>query len=138
MADFVGWLTKAIRRLRQVTKRPIVLRPHPNQRQLPQLQLPAYYVSRQRSLQEDLRGAWCCYARTTNAAVRAVLAGIPLITEDPMNIAYPVAGHNRRDVLAPPTPERQQWLADLAYAQWSPAEMAAGLPWRHLRPHVAS
>jgi hypothetical protein len=33
---------------------------------------------------------------------------------------------------SPEMPDRDQWLSDLAYCQWTPAEMRSGVVWKHL------
>jgi hypothetical protein len=133
-----NWFEKIVRQLRGMTDRPIVFRPHPNEKTVPSVKGSDLVVrKRGRKLKEDLEGAWCCVAKTTNAVVEAVVRGIPVLTDDPMCMGYPVASHNFADVENPLITERAQWAYDLAYTQWNIEELRKGLPWRHLRPHLS-
>ncbi len=68
----------------------------------------------------------------SNVAVEAIMNGIPAIC--PIGVASVMAGHDLSQIEAPPMPEgREQWAADIAYCQWSLAEMQSGAAWRHLR-----
>lgn len=133
------WFQKVIRKLRGMTDRPIVFRPHPDEKAVPSVDVPGFLVQKRgRRLQEDLDGAWCCVAKTTNAAVEVIVHGIPVVTDDPLCMGYPVASHDFAEIENPSTPERAQWAYDLMYTQWNVAELRKGLPWRHLRPHLVS
>ena len=82
-------------------------------------------------LADVLHGAHCVVAHHSNVAVEAILAGIPAIC--PEGVASVMAGHKLKQIEDPPMPSgRAQWAADIAYCQWSIAEMTAGLPWIHL------
>jgi hypothetical protein len=132
------WIQQTARAIRDVADRPIVLRPHPDEKTRPQIDVTDYSVLDRGKLGAALEGAWCCVAKTTYAVVEAILRGIPVITDDPMCVAYPVAAHDLADVEAPAMPDRTQWACDLAYTQWNIDELRQGLPWRHLRPHLSS
>lgn len=132
------WIQQTARAIRDVTDRPIVLRPHPDEKTRPSVDVADYSVLDRGKLGAALDGAWCCVAKTTYAVVEAILRGIPVITDDPMCVAYPVASHNLADIEAPATPDRTQWACELAYTQWNIDELRQGLPWRHLRPHLSN
>jgi len=79
----------------------------------------------------DLRDAALCVTWNSTAAVESVIAGVPTVALDAGSIARPVCSH---DILEPPVRcDRVPWLADLAYRQWTEAELANGLAWEHLR-----
>lgn len=59
----------------------------------------------------------------SNTAVDAVLAGVPAITYDRGSVAWEVTGHA---IGAEQKPDREDWLARLAWKQWTLAEMASG------------
>ena len=85
-----------------------------------------------RTLDEDLADAKVVVTWNSNTAVDAVIAGVPVIAMDPGSMAWAVAGHTLDDVENPPKPDREKWTWALAHCQWLPAEMSAGLAWRHL------
>ena len=92
------------------------------------------------SIQESLAGAWCAVCHTSNAGVNALLAGIPVI-ELGSGVTAPVSSTSLGDVercKVPTEGERQRWLRQLSYVQWTVAEIASGEAWRHMRPVVES
>ena len=89
-----------------------------------------------RPIENDLKNAWCAVTRTSNGAIDALLAGVPVMTEDPVCLAYSVAEHsikNIDNIKYPETKKLMQWLYDLSYSEWSLEEMRKGLPWQHFR-----
>ena len=129
--DVVRWWEDIIRGASAITKKKILFRPHPNQTKFPAGN--NYEITENTSIEEDLENCWCAVARTTNGAVDAIINGIPVFTPDEACMAYDVASHEILQIDRPLTPDRTQWAANLAYAQWSIEEMRQGLPWKHLR-----
>lgn len=132
VADVAGWIDRNWRRK-------IVLRPHPLD------VISAQWISlasalgsdiSHRPLSEDLSvaGAWVTY--TSGSAVDAVMAGVPAICLSPNNFAWEVSGHKLSNLENPWRGDRSQWLANLAYRQWTVDEIGAGDCWRHLRKCV--
>lgn len=76
-----------------------------------------------------------CHAVVThhsNVAVDAILAGVPVFCVE--GVATPMACTDLRKIATPLRPDgREQWAADIAWTQFTPNEMANGLPWRVLR-----
>ncbi len=144
-ADILAWARACAEEIRAHTKRPILLRPHPQLSRRTARELDAFGLSTpgtrllhplETTLQEDLERCWACVSFTSGGAVEAAIAGVPVFTLDPGSPARPVGNHDLADIESPARPDRSQWLHDLAYAQWSPAEMAAGRPWLRLRERV--
>lgn len=122
-----GWYKEVIAQLDGVTTLPLMFRPHPMDRSpispqgLPMVGGP---------LAEALREARFVVTLNSNSAVDAVLAGVPTITMDEGSMAWPVTTHEiGPDLIMPP---REQWAYDLAYSQWTAAEMKNGSVWRRL------
>ena len=145
-ADIFGWMQQTIIRARQVTQRPIIVRPHPV---TPEAKMREFaerfarldgivldYPPKQ-TIQAVLEDCWVLLAYSSSATIDALIEGVPCITLDPANLAWPVSDHDVAMIERPTLFQREQWLYDLAYAQWSPAEMQTGRAWRHLRPAVA-
>ena len=70
----------------------------------------------------------------STAAVEAVIAGVPTVTYSPLSIARDVTAHavQNADYCGP----REQWAYNLAYRQWTLAEIEGGVMWDHMR-HAA-
>ncbi len=92
--------------------------------------------SANRLLRDDLVDAWAVIALTSNAAVEAVVAGVPVVACDKGNMAWPVAARSVDRIEDPHKPGRSEWASRLAYSQWNPEEMRSGACWDHLRPHA--
>ncbi len=85
------------------------------------------------NLAEKLLGARSCVTFSSNSAVEAVIDGVPSVAFDIGSMAWDVTGHTLAEIAAPPRPERTQWAYNLAYTQWTLAEMQEGKCWQHLK-----
>lgn len=71
----------------------------------------------------------------SNACLDAMMAGIPSIILGP-GVMGPISSRDLADLEHPRMAgkaERSQLLANLAYHQWTEAEMASGLAWGVIR-----
>jgi hypothetical protein len=125
--DHVPWLNRAVAEIDRNTHRKIIFRPHPLAR-IPPLEGCAYS---QLDLQDDLEDAWCVVNFNSNSGVDSIMAGIPVFTFDVGSMVYSVSRHDW-EIEAPVMPDRQQWLNDIAYAQWTPDELRSGEAWQHI------
>lgn len=82
-------------------------------------------------LEHDLLWADVAVTVCSTAAVEAVIAGVPTITLSRRSVAWPVTSHAVREPLY--RGDRSRWLHELAYRQWTLAELASGEAWSHLR-----
>jgi hypothetical protein len=94
--------------------------------------VPGTTPSPERSFEEALEGAWACVTFSSNAAVEAALAGVPVFACDEGSMALPIANRDLSEIERPALPDREQWAFDLAYAQWTLQEFANGSCWQHL------
>ncbi len=118
--NFIDWLDKTKAKLATLTQRPVRFRPHP-------------CISKpDMSLDEDLEDCWAVVTFNSNAAVDSAIRGIPVFVDDDGSMACEVANRDLSNIESPSIPERQQWLNDLAYSQWTPSELREGLAWKHL------
>lgn len=130
--DHISWLYESLGKLKQLTKREIVFRPHPLGGHPPDLKC---RVSRlENTIEQELENAWCCVNFNSNTGVDAILSGTPVFCFDKGSMVYEMSRHDW-DIENPRRPDRTQWLNDICYAQWTPAEMADGRAWRHLLRH---
>ncbi len=114
-----GWLERTLEELRCHTDRPLVIRQKPR----PGEQVP--------SLHEALADAHALVCHSSNVAIEAVLAGVPVFVA-PSSAAAPIGSCDLRTIETPLYPERLPWLAHLAYSQFSVEEIASGEAWRLL------
>lgn len=127
------WEREALKRIRAVTKRPVIYRPKPNWENAPPIPGCEFDDPRRATpLEALLRDCHAVVSHHSNACVEALLAGVPIFTEE--GVASPMGLSDLAEIERPIFPAgRRQWANDIAWCQWSVAEMAEGLPWRHLK-----
>jgi hypothetical protein len=116
--NIAKWHRDIEARVRAATDRPIVVRP-----KLAVLTTP---------LEKDLKDAWCLVTHSSTAAVKAVLAGVPVFCE-PTCAAAMVGCTDFSQIENPLRPEREEWIAELACRQFSQHEMQSGMAWACVR-----
>jgi hypothetical protein len=127
--DIRAWYRDAISRLAD-WEMPVMFRPHPLSLDTP---APDGAIGLSGDLSAALDGAAAAVTFNSNTGVDAALAGVPVYALDEGSMARPVACHDL--FMAPQRPDRGQWVANLAWCQWTVDEVAAGEAWAHLRRH---
>lgn len=141
--NVMDWLIEKAAQIRRLTTRPILVRFHPSMAstEAEKLQLERVQdltvAPHGQPMSDSLANAWVTVTLSSGAAIDSMIAGVPAITLSPDSLAYELTSHDVNDIDHPPEPPREQWLYDLAYAQWSPEEYADGTAWRHISPAVA-
>ena len=105
----------------------VAFRPHPD---TPQVTV-AGVQTLGGTLAEVLDRAAAAVTWNSNSGVDAALAGVPVIACDRGSMAWPIATHGLAGVSS--RPERSDWLAQLAWSQFSKMELASGMAWDFLR-----
>jgi len=114
--SMVNWEKTIRARVRQYTDRPIVVR------------------DRRTTVALDghLTDCWALVTHSSNVAVEAVRAGIPVFVE-PTSAAAPVGNLDLARLEKPAMPStRKTWWSSLLSQQFTPAEMASGLAYEYL------
>ena len=154
--SYYNWLYNTVSRIRSATDLPIVIRPHPKHGMYSQFfgadRIPhildifedVYWSRNQGSqglnggkyLQRDLDDAQAVVGWTSNSLTEAVCYGVPVYAMSGGAMATPVSMndfskidelHNLKHC------DRQQWLNDLAYCQWTYEEIKDGTAWNHIK-----
>lgn len=128
--DLKWWLLDAASRIRMNSWRKIIYRPHPLARKA----IPEIYGCETSTvpLSEDLKDAHAVVTFNSNSGVEALIDGVPVFAFDEGSMVWNVANSDMKELHDPKTPGRQQWANNLAYCQWTPAEMQGGMAWKHL------
>lgn len=113
------WLDSTIEQLRSLTDRPIIVRekPKPGEQAVP--------------LPKALESAHALVTHSSNVAIEAAYLGTPVFVS-PASAAAPIGRTTLNDIEAPLYPDREAWLAHLAYNQFSFDEIRDGSAWRML------
>lgn len=125
--DHKQWIVETAQKLRAITTRPVVFRPHPL------FPLPAINGCEysKRPLAEDLATAHCVVTFNSNSGVEALVEGKTVFAADEGSMVFELA-NKKLDIENLAYQNRQQWARNLAYCQWTPAEMREGMAWKHL------
>jgi hypothetical protein len=113
------WLEETLVELKRHTDRKIVVRQKPRAEETV---VP---------LDDALRGAHALVTHSSNIAVEAAVAGTPVFVA-PTSAAAPVGLTDLSKIESPVFPDRDPWLAHLAYSQFSFEELGTGQAWRML------
>lgn len=125
-----AWERNALARIRESTDRPVVYRPKPNCTRSRPLRGAGF--DKKTPLTGVFNNCHAVVTRQSNTAVDALLAGVPVFCE--RGVASVMAQLDLDLIEEPYYPEgRQRWAEDIAWCQFTTAEIAAGLPFRHLK-----
>ena len=133
------WVMETIESIQAQTDRPILFRPHPRCR-LDAIETQYKNVYRQDPRQIpgtyddfDMRfsNIYCTVSWTSNPGIHSVINGIPAYTGT-SSLAWPVSIKSLTNLNNPPLPDRQQWLNDYAWTEYTVEEIASGLPIKRL------
>lgn len=113
------WLDQTLTQLRGLTDRPITVRMKPQQGE------------QAKPLPEALERAHALVTHSSNVAIEAACLGTPVFV-DAASAAAPVGLTDLSMIEAPVYPDRDQWLAHLAYNQFSFEEIGDGRAWQML------
>ncbi len=134
LPDPTDYAQALVRDIRRHTDRPIVYRPKPSWREAQPVD-GAGYSQAGEPLARVLSDAWAVVTHGSNACFEAILSGIPCIVLG-QAIARPISSTALCDIEAPrlaSDQDRRQWLANLAYHQWTFPEFKSGRAWAVIR-----
>lgn len=139
MPSMSNWFIQTYDKIRKHTDRPIIFRPHPRCR-LDHIERGLRYVERQEPRKIDgtyddfdmyFNNIFCTISWSSNPGIHSIINGVPAFV-GPSSIAYPVANNNLANIENPNMPERQQWLNDYAWTEYTVEEIANGIPLKRL------
>lgn len=117
------WERWAVQELRKHTSRRIVYRPKPSWTGARPID--GAVMGPAQSLRDAFRSAYAVVTHHSNVAIDAIAAGIPAWCWD--GAAALMSSQDLSQIDNPVRPKgREQWLANLAYCQWSTQEMQNG------------
>lgn len=137
LKDPTEWAEKLIRRFSRLAPgRKIIYRPKTSWKEAEPIDGASFEQGG--PIEDALVGAHALVTHGSNACFEAILNGVPcLILGDA--VARPISVTAEEDIeklRMVSDAERMQWLANLAYQQWTLREMSQGLAWEHIRPVI--
>jgi hypothetical protein len=133
LSSMEGWVVDQVQRLRTVTDRPIVVRPHPRSTLDPAglIHLPADVIIEQpqkiANTYDSYNLVFDCHAvinHNSGPGIQAALAGTRPIV-DSTSLAHPVS-IDIHDIEQPYTADRDQWLVEICHTEYTVKEIQQG------------
>lgn len=144
--NFFVWVADSILRIKRISDAPILFRPHPkaegdfSEMYEMMAQHGVKVMDATTPLSVAIEGAQAIVTFNSNTGVDALLAGKATLSFDRGSMIWRASRHHYEYLLDPglmiAQVDRQQWLNDIAYAQWTHEEMRDGMAWQHLMPAV--
>jgi hypothetical protein len=144
--DQFVWLKRIVEQIRKHSKRPIVVRLHPNDKtknkQSEEIKKhfgTRVHVSTNDNILDDLKDCWCAVGYNSTPNVVSAIEGIPIYLEDPMHSwAADVALTNIASIENPFLADRSKWIHKIANIHWSNEEVNSGKLWAEIKNYISS
>lgn len=131
--DIHTFAKNTIQEVQRHTSKVVVYRPKKSNDPPPPIE-GTIYSHNGTKIMEELHEAHALITFTSNAAVEALMAGVPIYVLGP-GIALPLANTDLSTIENPSFPDdqtRYQFFSNLAYSQWNLKEIANGDTWKYL------
>ncbi len=139
MPSMSKWIMDTIDTIQQFSNRTIIIRPHPRC-PLPHIesqfknvynQTPMHVSGTYDNFNLDFSKAWATVSWNSNPGSQSIIAGVPAFVGE-NSLARDVANIDLSNIENPTMPERQQWLNELAYTEYTTKEIESGIPIKNL------
>jgi hypothetical protein len=141
------WAIETINEIRQYTDRPIIVRPHPGDRQSkeiltvghPQCRIPLssnVKMSTNESLLDDLKDCWAAVNYNSSPVVGAAIEGIPVFVADKTKSQCTEIANDLENIENPTLYDRQCWVERISMFHWKFSELQNGSCWHHMKQFV--
>lgn len=139
MENPTDFAQKYITRIRKLNlKKTIVYRPKPSWHEA--VPIHGTVFSQEGPIEELLKGAFALITHGSNAVWEAIHAGVPtVVLGDAVSrsISSTECEHLRNPLLVSDR-KRLKWASNLAYCQWTIAELRSGEAWKHIKEQFYS
>src|SRR5210317_44018 len=148
--DPIDWFNGVYEKLRPITDRPFIVRPHPNhvasmverRGELPE-DIELQYTQKhfggdekkhyRFNFQEVITNGHAVVTHNSTASVDSCVRGIPTFCTSDLALCWPVANKDLNNIETPERPDRTQWLNDLGYKMWSIKEIKDGTVYKRFK-----
>ena len=151
MADYdvQDWTLSTIKEIRKYSGRPIIIRGHPGDKTAKEYLDPhspkcrlknlsnVTFSDFNRTLLQDLQGAWAVVNHNSSPVVGAAIEGYPIFVTDPIKSqCREIANTDLSKIEIPNCPDRQPWVQRLSMFHWKFDELQSGECWSHMRKFI--
>ena len=148
--DPIDWFKSVYDKLRPITDRKFIVRPHPNHvvaienrmNEFPddvEVHIGQKYFQGDEKkyyrfhFQEAITNCHAVVTHNSTASVDSCVRGIPTFVTSDLALCWPVANTDLNNIETPKYPDRQQWLNDLGYKLWSEKEIRDGTVFKRFK-----
>ena len=148
--DPIDWFNDVYKKLRPITKRKFIVRPHPNnvsnilerRKELPtdiELQYTQKnFVGDEKkhyrfNFQDALNNCHAFVTHNSTASVDSCIRGVPTFVTSDLALCWSVANKDLTKIASPEYPDRGQWVNDLGYKLWSVKEIKDGTVYKRFK-----
>ena len=151
--DPVQWFHNVYNKIRTLTKRPFLIRPHPNhmahiEERINEFPNDCKVIIGQKffsgdekkyyrfNFQEAITNCHAVITHNSTASIDSCVRGIPTFVTSDLAICWPVANTNLEDIENPKYPDRDQWVYDIGYKQWTEKEIRNGTVFKRFKDRL--
>ncbi len=148
--DPIKWFNDVYNKLRPMTKRKFIVRPHPNhvaamENRIKEFPKDVQVIIGQKffkgdekkhyrfNYQDALNNCHAVVTHNSTACIDSCVRGVPTFCTSDLALAWPVANKDLTKIETPEYPDRAQWVNDLGYKQWTEAEIKDGTVFRRFK-----
>ena len=85
------------------------------------------------NFQEAISNCHAVVTHNSTACIDSCIRGIPTFVTSDLALAWPVANRDLSNIETPEYPDRDQWVYDLGYKQWTEAEIKDGTVFKRFK-----
>jgi len=151
--DPVDWFKDVYNKLRPLTSRKFLVRPHPNhvvamEQRKNEFPSDVELIIGQKfftgdnkkyyrfNFQEAIANCHAVVTHNSTASTDSCVRGIPTFCTSDLAICWPVANRDLAKIESPEYPDRTQWLNDLGYKMWTTEEIKNGTVFRRFKQRL--
>ena len=152
--DPIKWFNDVYKKIRPLTKRKFIVRPHPNHVAAMENRINEFpkdgvqVVIGQKffkgdekkhyrfNYQEALNNCHAVVTHNSTACIDSCIRGVPTFVTSDLALAWPVANKDLSKIESPEYPERDQWVYDLGYKQWTEQEIKDGTVFKRFKQRL--
>ena len=146
--DVQDWANEVIEKIKSYTDRPIIVRPHPGDKDAMNYLNPRMtrckikfskrvMLSYNNRLVDDLKNCWAAVNYNSSPVVGAAIEGVPIfVTDTARSQCAEIANTDLSQIENPQLFDRQSWVERLSMFHWNFDELKGGECWSHMKKFI--